>query len=256
MNDSLLAELRRSADPDDRRMADLLAPLSGRSGPLPMPAADGALATFLVEQLGASADGPAALEAYEPALVVQLGPGQVRRPARRRLRPAVGAAAAALAVVTAVGAAAATGFGRGPDAGVVVTPAVTTPHPTGSEQAPDDPVAHSRSTPSRTGAAGQARRHHASTDHPSAIVAGPGAAASSAPGGDHHASTAAPTPQVTGDDDGSGGDDGSGDDGPGDDATVGTSGGGGDGESATPTPTPAETGDGSGGTDGSGSTDD
>jgi hypothetical protein len=250
MNDSLLAELHRSADPDDRRVAVLLMPLAGTPGQLKMPAADEALTTFLVEQLGAFVDGPTGLETGEQTLVVQLGPGPVRRSARRRLRPALLAAAAALAVVTAVGAAAATGFGRGPDAGVVVTPAVTTPHPTGSERKPDDPVAHSRWTSSRQRAAGQARRQHASTDHPSAIAVAPGASSTSAPVGDHHASTTTPTPQMTRDDDGSGGGDGTSDD-----ATADRSRGD-DDESATPTPTPTETGGGSGGTDGPGVTDD
>jgi hypothetical protein len=256
MSDTLLAELRRSSDPEDRRVAGLLAPLAPGAGGLPMPAADLALSGFLVEVLGGSAPAGLAPDPGEPTLVVQLGPASVRpvrRPARRRLRPAVLAAAAAIAVVTAVGAAAATGVGRGHDAHVVVTPAVTRPHPTSSQRSPDDLVAHGRSTPSGTGAAGLARRHHASTDHAATIVVAPGASATGVPGsGDQQVPTTTPSPRATRDDGGSGG-------GSGDDATGSTSGGD-DGATPTPTPTPTptQTGDGSdgiGGPDGSGGAD-
>jgi hypothetical protein len=168
-----------------------------------------------------------------------------------RLRPALLAAAAAIAVVTAVGAAAATGFGRAHDGGVVVTPAVTTPHPTGSQRVPDDPVARGRSTPTGTGVGERPRRHDVSTHLTTTEPVVPATRSTGEPGaGRHHLSTRvtnAPTPEAT-DDDGSGGDTGS--DG---DATVGPSGGDDDATATpTPTPTPTDSGD---GTDGTGGTD-
>jgi hypothetical protein len=243
MSDSLLAELRHSADPDDRRVAGLLLPLAGSSGQLRMPAADEALTTFLVEQLGAVADRSPNLDADEPTLVVHLGPATADRPARR-VGSAVLAAAAVVAVVTAVGAAAMTGLGQRDEGPVVVTPAVQTPTPATHDSAGHDPVAHPRATPAQEdGSAAVHRRQHGATGGPAAVVLPPAAsgAGTGAGGEDRHGSTTAPSPtptaQATGDDGDASGDGGSGagsGDGSDDDATsVGTSGGGDD---ATPTP--------------------
>jgi len=230
-------------------MAGLLMPLASSSQQLPMPAADEALTTFLVAQLGAPLDLTTSVEGHEPALVVHLGPASAPRSQARRIGPAVLAAAAAVAVVTAVGAAAITGVGQRDEAPVVVTPVVQTPTPMPPDGATDDPVAHTQATPAAgDGAAVPHRSKHGSTGGPAGGVVGPGAAAST--GTDHHGATAAPstapTVQATGDDDGDPGDDGSGDGSGGrsdDDGTsVGTSGAGDD---ATPTPSATgEAGDG------------
>ena len=258
MSDSLLAELRRSADPDDRRVADLLMPLAASSGQLRMPAADEALTTFLVEAMGAAADQTATFEPGEPALVVQLGPSMTDRSPTRRVGPAVLAAAAVVAVVTALGAAALTGVGQRDEGPVVVTPAVQTPTPMTQDGGTDDPVVHPQASPAPgDGAVAGHHQHHGSTGGSAAVVVGPGAASGSGTGtggADHHGSTTAPSPtpttQATGDDGGDPGDDGSGDgssDGSGDDGTaVGTSGGGDD---ATTTPTPSPTGEAGDGVD-------
>ena len=251
MSDSLLAELRRSADPDDRRMAGLLMPLADSSGQLRMPAADEALTTFLIERLGASADLTTPLQTGEPALVVHLGPPPSDRAPSHRVGPAVLAAAAVVAIVTAVGAAAMTGVGQRDDGPVVVTPAVQTPTPTTQDGVTDDPVAHPQATPAPgDGAAARHRQHHGSTRGPAAVVVGPGAAVGAGTGvEDRHLSTTAPSPrptaQATEDDGDASGDDGSGDgaddssdDGSDDDTTtVGTSGGGDDATTPAPSPT-------------------
>ena len=251
MTDTLLAALRRSADPEDRRMASLLAPLAPGAGPLPMPPAGEALTGFLVSALGEAAPAPlGGPDPTEPALVVQLVPRPARRNAprarRRLLRPAALAAAAALVVGTAVGAAALAGLG-GRDDGVVVTPAVTTPHPAGTAPAPADPAAHPRPAGdgSTAGAAAHDRAGHreGGSTPPAAVLPGPGPTEPTADAEQHAPSAASPSPRDTEGGDGSGGGDGT---------SGGDGGSSGEDGSATPSPTPTPTDgvpDGSGGTD-------
>lgn len=144
-DDDLLAALRRSADPSDRRLADLLGALAPAPGPrISGPRANDALTSFLVSTdptVAGIAEEPAADRDLATDLVVHLGrpaPAPRRRSvvgvlAGLRGGPAKAVLAATVALVGA-GTAAASGAWHpaGPDT-VVATP-------TSGDAAPSEPA--------------------------------------------------------------------------------------------------------------------
>ncbi len=251
----LLADLRRSPDDGDARVADLLSAM--RPDALPRPRANEALATFLAARaIGTSPAATPTPSAAEPELVVVLGRPPAAPPQRPRaavLRGLVPGSLGARLALTAAAAVAAVAVvvagGQSPD--IVVTPSDLPGTPSGSVPRPDDAEPTPRSMPTPSPAdAGPGRTHRsAGTATTGGAAAPPAARGSQAPGGtgvadrdeagdtdpgDDHRKRAGSTPSPTT----PSGDDGESDDGATDDRSDDTSGGGSDGS-----------GDGGGGSD-------